>query len=293
MSQMSEADDHLRLHNVFPCGIHILIGRIEDTLDALIIFEGCRQGILPTLNRRLLAAERGDMIHPLPLLEAENDNDIMTSSGDHSRRAIDDIEAAQSSKHTSGSRGTSRVTPKDNTASNPLPLIIPGSVFVFDEGESGICRWTDGRIWSPSRICGNFLVYRELLRKVPSQKCRTPSDKARMKNGGALKDQVLKQKVEKDGLTVMGSMKGTFVLKKDGLIKKTICVKGATVPMPGDLRRLQGKRCNKNGHPPGFAVGAMQHLVCYERAGGNHFRSCYCEVSLPDHILNILACSMI
>lgn len=44
-------------------------------------------------------------------------------------------------------------------------LIRSGSVFVFDEQESGIRRWTDGRIWSPSRILGNFLIYRELERK--------------------------------------------------------------------------------------------------------------------------------
>ncbi|KAI9233066.1 MAG: gluconate transport inducer 1/Pac2, partial [Podila humilis] len=72
-------------------------GRIEDTLDALVLFEACRQGVLPKLNRRL----------------SQN-------------------------------------------------LITPGSVFVFDETEAKICRWTDGRIWSPSRICGNFLVYHEL-----------------------------------------------------------------------------------------------------------------------------------
>ncbi|KAK3814874.1 MAG: gluconate transport inducer 1/Pac2, partial [Benniella sp.] len=83
-------------------------GRIEDTLDALIILEACRQGVLPKINRRLLAAERGETV------------DLPSPS-----------------------------------------LITPGSVFVFDEEESKICRWTDGRIWSPSRICGNFLVYRE------------------------------------------------------------------------------------------------------------------------------------
>lgn len=43
--------------------------------------------------------------------------------------------------------------------------IRSGSVFVFDEAESGIRRWTDGRLWSPSRIHGNFLVYRELERR--------------------------------------------------------------------------------------------------------------------------------
>ena len=37
-----------------------------------------------------------------------------------------------------------------------------GSVFVWDEEESGMRRWTDGRIWSPSRVLGSFLTYREL-----------------------------------------------------------------------------------------------------------------------------------
>jgi hypothetical protein len=60
-------------------------------------------------------------------------------------------------------------------------IIRSGSVFIFDEKESGnfnyilfhthtqlkqkkkgIKRWTDGRAWSPSRILGNFLIYREL-----------------------------------------------------------------------------------------------------------------------------------
>ena len=45
-------------------------------------------------------------------------------------------------------------------------MIRSGSVFVFDELESGIKRWTDGRVWSPSRILGNFLIYRELERKT-------------------------------------------------------------------------------------------------------------------------------
>lgn len=31
-------------------------------------------------------------------------------------------------------------------------------MFVFDEKESGIRRWTDGLLWSPSRILWNFLV---------------------------------------------------------------------------------------------------------------------------------------
>lgn len=37
-------------------------------------------------------------------------------------------------------------------------MVQSGAVFVFDEHESGIKRWTDGLSWSPSRILGNFLV---------------------------------------------------------------------------------------------------------------------------------------
>lgn len=38
------------------------------------------------------------------------------------------------------------------------PMIHSGAVFLFDEHESGIKRWTDSIVWSPSRILGNFLV---------------------------------------------------------------------------------------------------------------------------------------
>ena len=40
--------------------------------------------------------------------------------------------------------------------------ITCGSIFVFCEEESGIKRWTDGKAWSPSRIFGNFLIYKVL-----------------------------------------------------------------------------------------------------------------------------------
>lgn len=37
-------------------------------------------------------------------------------------------------------------------------MIKSGAVFVFSVEESGIKRWTDTMLWSPSRIDGNFLV---------------------------------------------------------------------------------------------------------------------------------------
>ncbi|CAB4256383.1 similar to Saccharomyces cerevisiae YHR177W Putative protein of unknown function [Maudiozyma barnettii] len=43
-------------------------------------------------------------------------------------------------------------------------LIISGNIFVFIEEVSGIKRWTDGITWSPSRISGKFLIYKELDR---------------------------------------------------------------------------------------------------------------------------------
>ncbi|KAG0044248.1 hypothetical protein BGZ83_010507 [Gryganskiella cystojenkinii] len=237
-------------------------GRIEDTVDALIIFEGCRQGILPILNRRLLAAERGEIVQHLPQQQKLIDYPPLGSSSDQRDNPHQGSTSSRRHKNNNSNRYDVAETFQIQ------PLIEPGSVFVFDEDESGICRWTDGRIWSPSRICGNFLVYRELLRKVPDQKCRTPTDKAKMKNGAALADQALRQKVEEEHLTVLGCMKGTYVLKKNGLIKKTICVKGTTVPMPTELQRLwTNKKLNEHTTVPGFAVGGMQHLVCYEKEG--------------------------
>lgn len=83
--------------------IETFYGLVENTLDALRIFQMCRDGRLNRVRRRLHERERR--------------------------------------------------------------LIRSGSVFVFDEEESGIKRWTDGRLWSPSRILGNFLIYRELEKK--------------------------------------------------------------------------------------------------------------------------------
>lgn len=54
--------------------------------------------------------------------------------------------------------------PHDRERSN---LIKSGSVFIYEENASGIKRWTDGVAWSPSRILGNFLIYRELEKPFP------------------------------------------------------------------------------------------------------------------------------
>ena len=62
-------------------------------------------------------------------------------------------------------------------------LIKSGNIFVFDEQSSGIRRWTDGVAWSPSRILGNYLIYRQLERPLqPGEKKR--AQKHRLSNGG-------------------------------------------------------------------------------------------------------------
>ncbi len=56
-------------------------------------------------------------------------------------------------------------------------LIQSGNIFVFSEEKSGIKRWTDGVAWSPSRILGRFLVYRELDRNATNDKKKGKGDK--------------------------------------------------------------------------------------------------------------------
>lgn len=57
--------------------------------------------------------------------------------------------------------------PKEKERSN---LIKSGKIFVFIEESSGIKRWTDGVSWSPSRILGRFLIYRELAKDIENAK---------------------------------------------------------------------------------------------------------------------------
>lgn len=44
-----------------------------------------------------------------------------------------------------------------------LKLIKPNSIFIWNETKSGMKRWTDGKLWSASKVIfGNFLQYREI-----------------------------------------------------------------------------------------------------------------------------------
>lgn len=75
-------------------------GHVRTPGDAILLFEACRIGLLPRVQRRLSEKERLS--------------------------------------------------------------IKSGSVFVWDEREAGMRRWTDGKSWSASRVSGSFLTYREM-----------------------------------------------------------------------------------------------------------------------------------
>ncbi|KAK8011755.1 hypothetical protein PG989_000015 [Apiospora arundinis] len=94
--------------------------------------------------------------------------------------------------------------PHDRERAN---LICSGNVFIYEEHQSCIKQWTDGVPWSPSRVLGNFLLYRELDK--PFQ----PGEKNR-----AMK------KEEHQRRTLVGSLVVSYQFKPDGLVKKTISV---------------------------------------------------------------------
>lgn len=97
--------------------MHTYMGLVRNPADATLIFEACRQGKLPRIQRRLSDRERN--------------------------------------------------------------AIRSGSIFVWDEKEAGMRRWTDGKSWSASRVAGSFLTYREMEGKravtdLPHQSGRGP-----------------------------------------------------------------------------------------------------------------------
>ncbi|KAI1328496.1 Gti1/Pac2 family-domain-containing protein [Xylariaceae sp. FL0255] len=128
-------------------------------------------------------------------------------------------------------------------------LIKSGNVFIYEEHSSGIKRWTDGVPWSPSRILGNFLLYRELEKPfTPGEKKRAIKKKT---DGGVQKsvsntsrsnsitgfpDGINAEASTATGNSVsganghdanrhlIGSLVDSYTFKKGGLVKKTISV---------------------------------------------------------------------
>ncbi|PMD43352.1 hypothetical protein L207DRAFT_423147, partial [Hyaloscypha variabilis F] len=99
-----------------------------------------------------------------------------------------------------------------------VSLIKSGNVFIYEEHSSGIKRWTDGVPWSPSRILGNFLVYRELERPFP------PGEKKRAMKRSKRSPGISKQEPKETERSLIGSLVDSYGFKEEGLVKKTVSV---------------------------------------------------------------------
>jgi hypothetical protein len=130
-------------------------GHVRTPADAIKLFEACRLGLLPRVQRRLSEKERQS--------------------------------------------------------------IRSGSVFVWDEREAGMRRWTDGKSWSASRVSGSFLTYREMEGKrgggqfsnAPARRAGKTPDSGR----GSDED----QEMEGDG-------PDGYRYKQDGLMKQSFSI---------------------------------------------------------------------
>ena len=107
-------------------------------------------------------------------------------------------------------------------------MITSGSVFVFDEVESGIKRWTDGFFWSPSRILGNFLLYRETDKRGAGHRS-TRLDPDTNDDDSKAEGQLLSRPKTDNATmgvdkhkerTLVGSLTNSYKFKPDGLMKK-------------------------------------------------------------------------
>jgi Gti1/Pac2 family transcription factor len=107
-------------------------------------------------------------------------------------------------------------------------MITSGSVFVFDEVESGIKRWTDGFFWSPSRILGNFLLYRETDKRGAGHRSARMDPDMNDQDDPKVESSLSRPKADNATMgvdkhkerTLVGSLTNSYKFKPDGLMKK-------------------------------------------------------------------------
>ncbi|KAI9888505.1 MAG: hypothetical protein M1814_006867 [Vezdaea aestivalis] len=138
-------------------------GHIRTPQDAIILFEACRQGMLPRVQRRLSEKERQN--------------------------------------------------------------IRSGSVFVWDEREAGMRRWTDGKSWSASRVSGSFLTYREMEGKRGGGSTFAPPPPAGPRAGKT--PDYIKGSEEDPEMGADDSPDG-YRYKPDGLMKQSFSITTST-----------------------------------------------------------------
>jgi hypothetical protein len=135
-------------------------------------------------------------------------------------------------------------------------LAQSGNVFIYEESESGIKRWTDSIAWSPSRVLGDFFIYRELKEPFLPGSRRCVNKRKRSINAGegglqhgnhdsqlgsTIAASVNSSKlpirttmesglpsVEQDEeleRSLLGSRVDSYGFREDGLVKKTMSIK--------------------------------------------------------------------
>ncbi|KAL7267706.1 Gluconate transport-inducing protein [Rhizina undulata] len=136
-------------------------GHVRSPADAIILFEACRLGLLPRVQRRLSEKERQN--------------------------------------------------------------IKSGSIFVWDEREAGMRRWTDGKSWSASRVSGSFLTYREMEGKRGGNAFAPPVTTLSVGGRGGKSPN---PDSDSDGVDVEGP--DGYRYKPDGLMKQSFSITTAT-----------------------------------------------------------------
>lgn len=94
-------------------------------------------------------------------------------------------------------------------------LIVSGSVFIYNEADSGMKRWTDGIPWSPSRGLTNFLLYRQLIDSLPLAKKRMTTKRSQ---------ESIETRGQDVSRSLVGSLTDSYDFHEKGLPKKTMTV---------------------------------------------------------------------
>ncbi|KAK0127234.1 hypothetical protein ONS96_006787 [Cadophora gregata f. sp. sojae] len=137
---------------------------------------------------------------------------IMTTYRGHVRTRQDAIllfEACQLDVLPKIQRRLSRKERKD--------VILPGAVFVWDEVEAGIQRWTDGRLWGSITLSEEFIIRREMERKArrPSNVQERPvldADSAGSRRGSDGGEQMEEETTD------------DYQYKKNGLVRRSMTI---------------------------------------------------------------------
>ncbi|RUS13088.1 Gti1/Pac2 family-domain-containing protein [Endogone sp. FLAS-F59071] len=199
------------------------------------------------------------------------------------------------------SRVQRRLSEKERAA------VRSGSVFVWDEREAGMRRWTDGRTWSPSRVSGSFLTYRELDSKRRGSNISRGSvdassddtDSSESYGSSNTSPPNSSGSSSSASSSSSSSAKPSFSYKPDGLVKQSFSICTAThqklhlicyytkqdilsdrLKTPSQDDKLKNIIIPKGMYPDtnaletsGGAAAALHHMHPYEATAPQHGRS--------------------